>query len=152
MAQNHEYERLLDSVGRQILQLLQDHARLSFSEIGRQVGLTAPAVAERVRRMEETGIITGFHAAVNPAALGLPLTAYLHVTAQTGRCDPIQAFAIQQPTVTECYCIAGERDILIKGTFESVGQLQQLVNQLLRYGNVSTSLVLDTYLSRRTYP
>jgi hypothetical protein len=76
---------------------------------------------------------------VNPAALGLPLTAYLHVTAQTGRCDPIQAFAIQQPTVTECYCIAGERDILIKGTFESVAQLQQLVNELLRYGNVSTS-------------
>jgi len=142
--------RLMDSVGWQILRLLQEDARMPFSEIGRLVGLTAPAVAERVRRMEEAGIITGFHAAVNPAKLGLPLTVYIHVTANSGRCDPVQAFVLQQPHVTECYCIAGDRDLLIKGVFESVEALQHLVEQLLRYGSVSTTLVLATYLARRS--
>ncbi|MBI5958818.1 MAG: Lrp/AsnC family transcriptional regulator [Chloroflexi bacterium] len=142
--------RLLDSVGRQILRLLQEDARLPFSEIGRQVGLTAPAVAERVKKMEEAGIITGFHAAVDPAKLGLGLTAYLHVTAHNGRCDPVRVFAEEQPAITECYCIAGDRDLLLKGTFESVEQLQQLVDHLLKYGSVSTTLVLATYLPRRS--
>lgn len=124
--QTPDSARLLDPVGLQILRLLQDDARLPFSEIGRRVGLTAPAVAERVRRMEEAGIITGFHAAVNPAKLGMPLTAYIHVTAAGGRCDPIEALALQQSAVTECYCIAGERDILIKGVFSPLNSFSSL--------------------------
>jgi len=150
MPETQDNTRLLDPVGRQILRLLQEDARLPFSEIGRQVGLTAPAVAERVRRMEEAGIITGFHAVVDPAKLGMPLTAYIYVTATGGRCDPIDALALQQPTVTECYCIAGERDILIKGAFESIDQLQQVADLFRRYGSVSTTLVLSTYLDRKT--
>jgi Lrp/AsnC family leucine-responsive transcriptional regulator len=139
----------LDDTNRHILVLLQDNARLPFAEIGRQVGLTAPAVAERVRRLEEEGIITGYHAAVNPDRLGLPLRAYITVTATDGRCEPIRRYALDQPTVTECYCIAGDRDILLKASLESVAQLQALANDLLRFGKVSTSLVLETYLARR---
>jgi len=142
--------RLLDNVGRQILSLLQEDARLPYSEIGRRVGLTAPAVAERVHRMEEAGIITGFHVAINPAKLGLPITAYLYVTANQGRYDVVRDFVLQQPTLTECYCIAGDRDLLIKGVFESVEQLQRLADQLARYGSVSTTLVMATYLARRS--
>ncbi len=139
----------LDKVGRHILALLQEDARLPFSEIGRQVGLTAPAVAERVTRMKEAGIITGFHAAVDPARLGLGLTVYISVTAHPGWCDAVRDLALQQPTVTECYCIAGEKDILIKGVFKSIEQLQALVNRLVPMGSVSTQLVLSTYLARR---
>lgn len=145
----HETFRLLDAVNRQILGLLQEDARLSYSEIGRRVGLTAPAVAERVRRMEEAGIISGYHAAVDPAALGYPVTVYIHVTANDGRCDAIRDYATDQPSVTECYCITGGNDILIKGSFESVQALEALVRVLTRYGSVSTSLVLATYLPRR---
>jgi Lrp/AsnC family leucine-responsive transcriptional regulator len=141
---------LLDPVGRQILRLLQDNARLSFVEIGRQVGLTSPAVAERVKKLEEAGIITGYHAAVDPAKLGLGLTVYLYVTAHNGRCDPVRAWAEQEPAISECYCIAGDRDLLLKGTFESVEQLQHRVDHLMRYGSVSTRLVLATYLPRRS--
>jgi Lrp/AsnC family transcriptional regulator, leucine-responsive regulatory protein len=148
MSTSKDDTRLLDRVGRQILRLLQEDARLPYSEIGRQVGLTAPAVAERVRRMEEAGIITGFHVAVNPAKLGLPIMAYLYVTA--GRYDVVRDFVLQQPTLIECYCIAGERDILIKGVFESVEQLQRLADQLARYGTVNTTLVMATYLARRS--
>ena len=143
-------ERLLDDVGRRILYLLQEDARLSYSEIGRRIGLTAPAVAERVHRMEEAGIITGFHVAVNPAKLGLPITVYIYVTANHGRYLVVRDFVLQQPTVTECYCIAGDRDLLIKGVFESIEQLQHLVDQLARYGSVSTTLVMATYLAQRS--
>lgn len=146
-----EPDRLLDQVGRQILHLLEENARLSFAEIGREVGLTAPAVAERVRRMEEAGIITGFHAAVDPVKLGLGLTAYIHITTRDGRCDPVVAFVMQQPAIMECYCVAGESDLMLKGVFESVEQLQRLVEQLMRYGNVSTKLVLSTYVARRSF-
>jgi Lrp/AsnC family leucine-responsive transcriptional regulator len=140
----------LDKVGRRILALLQEDARLSFSEIGRQVGLTAPAVAERVNKMKEAGIITGFHAAIDPTRLGLGLTVYISVTAHPGWCDAVRDLALQQPTVIECYCTAGEKDVLIKGVFKSVQQLQALVNRLTPLGSVSTQLVLSTYLARRS--
>lgn len=150
MATSKDDSLPLDAVGRQILRLLQEDARLPYSEIGRRVGLTAPAVAERVRRMEEMGIITGFHVAVNPAKLGLPIMAYLYVTAHHGRYDLARDFALQQSTLIECYCIAGDRDLLIKGVFESVEHMQQMVDQLMRYGSVNTTLVMATYLARRS--
>ena len=149
MSANHATARLLDDTNRQILNLLQEDARLSYSEIGRRVGLTAPAVAERVRRLEEAGIITGYHAAVDPAALGYPVTVYIHVTANDGRCDAIRDYATDQPSVTECYCVTGGNDILIKGSFESVQALESIVRSLTRYGSVSTSLVLSNYLPHR---
>ena len=149
MSANHATARLLDDTNRQILSLLQEDARLSYSEIGRRVGLTAPAVAERVRRLEEAGIITGYHAAVDPAALGYPVTVYIHVTANDGRCDAIRDYATDQPSVTECYCVTGGNDILIKGSFESVQALESIVRSLTRYGSVSTSLVLSNYLPHR---
>jgi Lrp/AsnC family leucine-responsive transcriptional regulator len=143
-------EKLLDDVGRRILFLLQENARLSFSEIGRRVGLTAPAVAERVRRMEEVGIIAGYHAIVNPEKAGRAVTVFIRVTADNGRCAPIEAFALRQPHITECYCLAGETDILIKASFESLGELQTMVDQLMDFGSVKTSVILATYLPRRS--
>src|SRR5690606_42076999 len=85
-----EQVRLLDAVGRRILEELQRDARLSYAELGRRVHLSTPAVAERVRRMEEAGIITGYHAAVNPAALGLPIRAILRVRARPRRYEQVR--------------------------------------------------------------
>lgn len=142
-------DKLLDDVGRHILGLLQENARLSFSEIGRQVGLTQPAVAERVRRMEENGIITGYHAAVNPEKMGRAVNVYIHVTAHDGHYERIEAFAKQQPEITECYCIAGKVDILIRASFESLGDLSAMVDKLSAFGSVDSSIILGTYVSRR---
>src|SRR5215467_7996811 len=75
-----EMERLLDETGWRILQELQQNARLSFSELGQRVGLSSPAVTERVRRMEDAGIITGYHAEVDPARLGFPVLAIIRMT------------------------------------------------------------------------
>src|SRR5947199_4292172 len=75
-----ENERLLDETGWHILEALQQNARLSFSELGQRVGLSSPAVAERVRKMEDAGIITGYHAEVNLAKLGFPVMAIIRMT------------------------------------------------------------------------
>src|SRR5215510_9600660 len=73
----NESEKLLDETGWQLLCALQENARMSYADLGRRVGLTPPAVADRIRRLEAEGIITGYHATVNPAKLGLALTAII---------------------------------------------------------------------------
>ena len=142
-------DKLLDEVGRRILYLLQENARLSFSEIGRQVGLTQPAVAERVRRMEENGIITGYHAAVSLEKMGREVNVFIHVTAHDGRYERIETFARKQPDISECYCIAGSVDVLIKASFESLAQLKAMVDKLSAFGSVESSVILEAYVSRR---
>ena len=74
-----DIEKLLDETGWHILQALQENARLSFSELGQRVGLSSPAVAERVRRMEDAGIIKGYHAEIDTAKVGYPITAIIRI-------------------------------------------------------------------------
>src|SRR5574341_701792 len=93
MTDDFEALRLLDKTNREILYLLQEDARMPLAEIGRRVGLSAPSVAERVRRMEEAGIIEGYHARLNLDKAGLPITAYIEITSNDGRTDLIRQFA-----------------------------------------------------------
>lgn len=142
------FDSVLDKTSRHILHELQQDARLTFTEIGRRVGLTAPAVAERVRRMEEAGIITGYHAAVDAPKLGYPITVFIQVKSRRGECTPVSELVRGRQGVEECYHVTGERDVLIKGSFPSVSQLEALVEELTAYGSVSTSLVLSTRYKR----
>src|SRR6267143_3746505 len=79
-ASSDEWKKLLDDVGWKILQQLQQDARLSFAELGRRVGLSTPAVLERVRRMEDSGIILGYHAELDAAKVGMPITAFIRIS------------------------------------------------------------------------
>lgn len=135
----------LDEISLRILKELRANARTSFTEIGRRIGLTAPAVAERVHRMEEDGVITGYHAAVDPRKLGLPITAFIQIVSKNGQCTPISEFALRQAGVTECCHITGEKDVLIKASFGSMEAVEALVNRLTQYGNVTTSIVLSSW-------
>lgn len=135
----------LDDISLRILAELRSHARTSFTEIGRRIGLTAPAVAERVHRMEEAGIITGYHAAVDPRRLGLPITVFIQIVSKTGQCTPISDYALRQPGVIECCHITGEKDVLIKASLESLEAVEALVSRLTQFGNVTTSIVLSSW-------
>lgn len=137
----------LDAISLRILKELRTNARISFTEIGRRIGLTAPAVAERVHRMEEDGVITGYQAIVDPRKLGLPITVFIQIVSKNGQCTPISEFALRQPGVTECCHITGDKDVLIKASFESVEAVEALVNRLTHYGKVSTSIVLSSWTS-----
>lgn len=136
-------EKLLDDTGWQLIQALQDDARLSFAELGRRVGLSPPAVAERVRRMEETGIITGYRVEINPGKIGLPLTALIGLTTSPQQYPEVIALINNLPEVLECHHVTGDCSFVIKAIASSMSHLEALIGKLSRYGQTSTSLVLS---------
>lgn len=143
-------DKLLDDVGLNILYELQENARISFSELGRRVGLTSPAVAERVRRMEDAGIITGYHAHVNHNKLGKSITVYVRIDAADSNTQPLRRFVAEMPSVLECHFITGTDDILIKACFDSVTDMEETLMQFTKYGEITTSLVLSSSVTRRS--
>jgi Lrp/AsnC family leucine-responsive transcriptional regulator len=145
-----ETEKLLDTAGWQLLQALQEDARLSYTELGHRVGLSAPAVAERVRRMEDAGIISGYHAEINRAKIGFPITAIIRMSTFSGdRCTRFAAFVQDIPEVLECYRVTGSDALIMKIMASSVEHLEALIDRLSAYGQLTTSLVLSAPVTRR---
>ena len=149
IAITEETDRLLDSVGWHILRELQANARIPFSELGRRVGLSSPAVTERVRRMEDAGIISGYHVTLNLAMVGLPMQAIMRIRAYAGRSPQIAARVCDMPEVLECHKVTGSDCYVMKVAVESVQHLEAIIDSLAHYGDVTTSLVLSTPVERR---
>ncbi|GAB4125379.1 MAG: Lrp/AsnC family transcriptional regulator [Roseiflexaceae bacterium] len=140
----------LDSVSWKILQLLQEDARRSYRQIGQAIGMSAPAVAERVRRMEEQGIIRGYHALVDPKRLGMHVQALMRIGGIGERSEAFTNLISAMPEVLECYRVTGSDSYLMRVITPSIEQLEHLINRLVPYGDVTTSLVLSTPVVRRT--
>lgn len=144
-----EIEKLLDETGWRILQALQENARLSFSELGLRVGLSSPAVAERVRKLEDAGIIKGYHAEVDTAKVGYPITAIIRAQAQGDRCSRISTEVRDIPEVLECYRVTGSDCLIMKVMVSSVEHLEALIDRLSIHGPLTTSIVLSTTFTKR---
>jgi Lrp/AsnC family transcriptional regulator, leucine-responsive regulatory protein len=145
-----EFDHLLDRTGWQLLQELQRNARLSYSELGQRVGLSAPAVAERVRKMEEARIITAYRAEVDPMKLGLPITAILRVSTYAGENHSRFTELIKEiPEILECYRVTGGDSFFIKLLVSTVAHLEALIDRLSQHGQITTSIVLSTPIPRR---
>lgn len=145
-----DIKRLLDETGWRLLSALQQHARLSYSELGQRVGLSAPAVSERVKKLEEAGVITGYHAAINPAKVGLPVKAIIRMGLHSSQ-DSAHAIArIREfSEVLECARVMGSDSLILNVVASSVEHLERLIDQLLVYGPLTTSMVLSTPIPRR---
>lgn len=144
-----ENQKLLDQVGWQIISALQQDARLSFAELGRRVGLSLPAVAERVRRLEEAGIITGYRAEIDPGKIGLTMTVFIRLST-TGSQYPALIELIQQlPEVMECHHLTGADSFIMKVVVGSIAHLEKLITRLSTFGPTTTSIVLSSPLKRR---
>jgi Lrp/AsnC family transcriptional regulator, leucine-responsive regulatory protein len=142
-------QKLLDDTSWQILTILQENARIPFKELGQRVGLSSPAVAERVRRLEETGIITGYHAELNLEKLGLPITAFISIKSFGHRCDEVRSLLQQRPEITECDRVTGNDHYLVKVVVTSVSHLEELVDRFIPFATVTTSIVLSTPVRRQ---
>jgi Lrp/AsnC family leucine-responsive transcriptional regulator len=134
----------LDATDWRILELLQADARLAYAEIGRRVSLSATAVAERMRRMEDAGIITGYTVRLDYERLGLSITAFIRLTLEGDTITPaaMTAFARGLPEIQELYSTIGTDCYLFKVVVRSVSHLDDLLNRLRPYGRTATSIVL----------
>ncbi len=132
-------EKLLDQIGWKLLHELQINGRLSYAELGRRVGLTTPAVVERVKRMEEAGIITSYHADIDPMKVGMPITAFIRMSVVGDVFTRITAVVKASPEVVECHRGTGADSFIMKIHVRSVEHLESLIDRLTPFGTTSTS-------------
>ena len=144
-----DFDKIMDETGWRILEELQQNARISFSELGRRVALTPPAAAERVRRMEEAGIIAGYRAQPAHDRIGLPITAFIRWTASGNDCAYLGEVAKEIPEIIECHRVTGEESYVVKVVVRSVEHLEQLIDRLMPYGETKTSVVLSSLVTHR---
>jgi Lrp/AsnC family transcriptional regulator, leucine-responsive regulatory protein len=141
-----------DPVNLRILTELQANPRLTMSELGRRVGLSAPAVTERVRRLEELDVIQGYRLEINPTALGLPIAAYVRIRPNPGQLPKIAELAQQIPEVVECYRVTGEDCFILRVYLPGLDQLDQILDAFLLYGTTTTSLIQSSPVALRPPP
>jgi Lrp/AsnC family leucine-responsive transcriptional regulator len=123
---------------------LQADARLSYNELARRVGLSSPTVAERVRRMEDAGIITGYRAEIDPAKVGLPVAALVQLRCDHGRCLLNTMRSADYPEVLEVHKLGGERCAALKIAAQSVAHLDEVVARLSKHGELWTTIILSS--------
>ncbi len=142
----------IDAVNIRILEELQSDPRLTMSELGRRIGMSSPAVTERVRRLEETGVIQGYRLEVNPVALGLPIAAYIRVRPNSGQLPKIAELAQQIPEIVECHRVTGEDCFVLKVYIPAIDQLDRLLDCFLLYGSTTTTIIQSSPVPLRPPP
>jgi Lrp/AsnC family leucine-responsive transcriptional regulator len=152
MGQKTYDSTLLDRTNRRIVGELASDGRVSMAELGRRVGLSAPAVAERVQRLERRGVITGYRAELDPRTLGYPLTAFVRVKPAMRQLDKVRELAVETPEVMECHRVTGEDCFVLKVCLPSIDALGEILDRFLVYGETTTSIIQASPLPRRDPP
>ncbi|GAA1248102.1 Lrp/AsnC family transcriptional regulator [Prauserella halophila] len=134
----------MDAMDWEILRELQDNARLSFSELSRRVHLSPPAVTERVRRLEESGVVTGYHAHVDLGSAGWTVAAFIHMSCHGPRCVLRDPEVAEWPEVREIHRVTGDMCSVLKVAAESMVAFEDLIDRLAGYGRPSSTMVLST--------
>jgi len=143
---------LLDQTGRKLLSVLQENARLSYAELGRRIGLSPAATAERLKRLEDAGVITGYRVDIDREALGLPILAIIRMSCDGARYRPFLKAVKGLQNVVECHHVAGGDAFILKVVAHSVEELEGLVEKLLEHGVPTTSVVFSSPVARRSLP
>jgi Lrp/AsnC family leucine-responsive transcriptional regulator len=141
----------LDKTSWSILASLQENARASFADIGREVGLSAPAVAERMIKLEEAGIIKGYRIEVDYEKTGYGLKALIAFTAHSGKLTALLNYVGKLDEVLECHRVTGNYCIFLKVVVENSGHLQELLASMMEYGDTTTSIILSSPITHRIF-
>ncbi len=139
----------MDSINKDILEILQLNGRISMKDLGEKVGLTAPAVSERVRKMEEKGIIEGYQAIVNPEKLGKTIKVFINISMKPKNRKNFMNFAEKNDNIIKCYHVTGAYCMVVKAFFEKIIELETLINKLQEYGDTNTLIILSNPLKRK---
>ena len=141
----------MDSYGRKLLDELQQNARLSVAELARRIGLSPTATAERLKQMEEVGIIHGYTIDIDRETLGLEVLAFIRMSCNGQQYRRLLEFVETLEEVRECHHLTGGDDLLLKVTTTSMADLEALIEALLPFGTPITSLVLSSPVERKRY-
>jgi Lrp/AsnC family leucine-responsive transcriptional regulator len=154
-------ERLLDLQSAELLRdernlllllLLRADPRLAISELARRVGMSAPAIRERVQRLEEAGVIRGYRLELDPVALGYPVSAYVRVRPAPGQLKKVAELAGSLPEVVECHRVTGEDCFVLRIYLPSIDALDGVLDRFLAYGQTTTSIIQSTPVPLRGLP
>lgn len=137
----------LDDLNWRILKYLQENARESFANIGRKVGLTPPAVAERVKKMEDLGVINGYKALVSHTLTGYQLRAIITLRAFMGKLKPFLEAVVSFEEVVHCYRITGNENIIMHVVLKDQFHLEKFIDKLIQYGETRTHIILSDVVS-----
>lgn len=140
----------MDQTDLKILEELQANGRITMTELGKKVALTAPAAAERVRKLEEKDIIQNYSVAINPEKVNKPISAY--ILFDTDRCEHFVEFCKNYPDVIECNRLAGQFSYIVKVVTSSVGQIELFINSTMKFGKSTTLMVLSSPIKTRPIP
>ena len=140
---------MIDEIDWKILKELQENARISYAELGRRIGLTTPAVIERIRKLEDAKIITGYRAEIDTAKVGFPITAFIRMSISGVDYSHIVEVAEQTKEILECHRGTGGDSFIIKAAVSDVEHLQIIIDKLVPYGITTTSIVLSSPVKRR---
>jgi Lrp/AsnC family leucine-responsive transcriptional regulator len=142
----------LDAVDAGLLAALAEDGRVPVAELARRVGLAAPSVAERIRRLEEAGVIVGYTVTIDPRALGLPLAAWLRIRPVPGQMNKVAEILRGLPEIVECDRITGEDCFIARAHVAAVEDLEALIDELVSYAMTNTSIIQSSPVPRRLPP
>jgi Lrp/AsnC family transcriptional regulator, leucine-responsive regulatory protein len=149
---SNQRENGLDEANLRLLAELQQDARLSFAELGRRVGLSSPAVAERLGRLEESGVITGYRAQIDPRAVGFTLGVVIRIRPAPRELHKVAELAQRTPEVVECHRITGEDCYFMKAYVRDVEHLEEVIDQFTLYGQTTSSIMQTSPVPGRGVP
>jgi Lrp/AsnC family transcriptional regulator, leucine-responsive regulatory protein len=142
----------IDALDIRILEALVKDARISVADLARAVGLSPPSVSERIKRLEEAGVIEGYALAINPKAFGLPIAAWLRIRPIPGQLQKVAELLRALPQVVECDRITGEDCFIARAYVASVEELEALIDQVIPYAMTNTSIIQSSPVKRRLPP
>ncbi len=139
----------MDNTDIRILKILQQEARISMKELGLRVNLTSPAVSERIKRLEESGVIEGYAAIVNPKKLKLHVEAIVHVSMKVSAHERFKKLAMEEREIIECHHVTGEDCMTVKVVCEDTHRLEEILDKIQAIGDTKTAIILSSPLKRK---
>jgi Lrp/AsnC family leucine-responsive transcriptional regulator len=142
----------IDTTDAKILRALAEDARVTMADLARKAGLSAPSVTERVRRLEEAGIVTGYAARIDPAALGMPLAAYVRIRPMPGQLEKVAEVLNGLEAIVECDRVTGEDCFIARAHVRSMQDLERVIDQIIPFAMTNTSIIQSSPVKRRLPP
>ena len=141
----------LDETDRKIIEILQEDGRISMKDLGKLIGLTSPAVSERIKRLENCGIISGYKAIINPDALGINIKAFIHISLPGSQSyAEFLENAKSDPRIVECHHITGDDCSLLKVLVRDMQELENVIDSIKKIGSTKTSVILSTPIQAKS--